>query len=121
MTQTNSHPEQRHEAVSVRPRPIMLAVVGLVVLIVGSLFIVSGVDSFLGRSDQPLVVPAEDASTPARGTPFEPDQGEQKREYLAEQAELLDSYGWVDREQDIARIPIGDAMRLYVERREDAE
>ena len=31
--------------------------------------------------------------------------------YMAKQRELLDSYGWVDRAQGIARIPIEEAMR----------
>ena len=30
--------------------------------------------------------------------------------YLAKQRKLLDSYGWVDREHGIARIPIDEAM-----------
>ncbi|MGH8220400.1 MAG: hypothetical protein ACREUT_17835 [Steroidobacteraceae bacterium] len=31
--------------------------------------------------------------------------------YLAKQRKLLDTYGWVDREHGIARIPIEEAMR----------
>lgn len=34
----------------------------------------------------------------------------------AEQERLLGSYGWVDRQAGVVRIPIDEAMRLFVER-----
>ena len=36
--------------------------------------------------------------------------------YFDEKARLLDSYGWVDREAGVARIPVAEAMRLMAER-----
>ena len=98
----------------------MFAVIGLTVLIIASLLIVSGLDTFLS-GDRARVVPSEVSTPSERGTPLEPDQGEQKQRYLAEQQELLSSYGWVDRQLGIARIPIEDAMQLYVIREEAAE
>ncbi|MES1255654.1 MAG: hypothetical protein ABUS56_08600 [Acidobacteriota bacterium] len=41
---------------------------------------------------------------------------EDLRELQAEEARILDSYGWVDREAGIVRIPIDEAMKLTVER-----
>jgi hypothetical protein len=38
------------------------------------------------------------------------------RELRAGEDRLLQSYGWVDREAGVVRIPIGEAMRLTVER-----
>ncbi len=37
------------------------------------------------------------------------------RELQSRQQQLLDSYGWIDRERKIVRIPIDQAMKLVVE------
>ena len=42
--------------------------------------------------------------------------GEDLATYRAREAAILESYGWVDRDAGIARIPIGQAMRLLIER-----
>jgi len=36
--------------------------------------------------------------------------------YLAEKRRVLDSYGWVDRQAGIARIPLDEAMKLMAAR-----
>jgi len=41
---------------------------------------------------------------------------EDLRELRAGEDAVLNSYGWVDRNNGIARIPIGDAMKLTVQR-----
>lgn len=41
---------------------------------------------------------------------------DEMKEMIAEQDRVLNSYGWVDREAGIARIPIDQAKRLVVER-----
>jgi hypothetical protein len=38
--------------------------------------------------------------------------------YFAEKRRLLDSYGWVDRQAGIARIPLDEALRLRAARKE---
>jgi hypothetical protein len=37
-------------------------------------------------------------------------------EYRRRQKKLLDEYGWIDKQQRIVRIPIGEATRLLAER-----
>ena len=41
---------------------------------------------------------------------------EDLRELRAKEDELLGSYGWVDKNAGVVRIPIEDAMKLTVER-----
>jgi hypothetical protein len=63
---------------------------------------------------------------PAANTPPRPFQGPtpllqpapqpDRAAYFAEKRRLLDSYGWVDRQAGIARIPLDDAMRLLAAR-----
>jgi hypothetical protein len=48
----------------------------------------------------------------AGGTELEVDPADQMRAFVAAKRELLDSYGWVDRERGVARIPIERAMEL---------
>jgi hypothetical protein len=124
MTQSQPDPEsvrRHHEDASVRARLIVIAVIGLFLVLFLSLLIVEGVDTFLSRNQHGVVSPSPEAVAPAHGAPLEPDQQQRKQAYLAEQQQLLKTYGWVDRRQDIARIPIDEAMRIYVERQEAAE
>ena len=63
---------------------------------------------------------------PAANTPPHPFRGEtpllqgapqpDRAAYLDEKRRLLGSYGWVDREAGIARIPLEEAMRLLAAR-----
>jgi hypothetical protein len=39
---------------------------------------------------------------------------EQQRQFQAAAGAELNSYGWVDAQQSVAHIPIGDAMQLLV-------
>lgn len=41
---------------------------------------------------------------------------DEMKEMIAEQDKVLSSYGWIDREAGIARIPIDQAKRLVVDR-----
>lgn len=122
MTQSQPGPEsvrQQHEGASVRARLIVISTVGFFLVVFLSLFIVEGVDRFLGRQQARVVVPARESPPPERGAPLEPDQRRRKEAYLAEEQQLLNTYGWVDRQQEIARIPIEEAMRIYVTEHED--
>jgi hypothetical protein len=63
---------------------------------------------------------------PAANTPPQPFQGTtpllqpapqpDRAAYFAEKHRLLDSYGWVDRQAGIARIPLDEAMKLVAAR-----
>jgi hypothetical protein len=63
---------------------------------------------------------------PAANTPPHPFQGPvpllqpapqpDRATYFADKRRLLDSYGWVDRQAGIARIPLDDAMKLLAAR-----
>jgi len=54
---------------------------------------------------------------PERDTSAEPPASDVDARQLREQElQMLDSYGWVDRDNGVARIPIDRAMRLMLER-----
>jgi hypothetical protein len=54
---------------------------------------------------------------PERDAPAEPPASDVDARQLREQElQMLDSYGWVDRDNGVARIPIDRAMQLMLER-----
>jgi hypothetical protein len=55
---------------------------------------------------------AAKAEAPRLLTAPQPDRAA----YFAEKQRVIDSYGWVDRQAGIARIPVGEAMRLMADR-----
>ena len=44
------------------------------------------------------------------------DEGRDLGAFRAEEARILNTYGWIDKEQGIVRIPVDEAIRLLVKR-----
>lgn len=65
---------------------------------------------------EPLTRVAPPEATPPPEPQLQVEPGEQYRSVRAAQERLLRSYGWVDRERGIARIPIERAMELIAAR-----
>ena len=67
-------------------------------------------------------VPAEYPLAVSQGTQLPPEPRlqihprEDLRELRSKEDEILNSYGWVDQRAGIVRIPIGEAMKLTVQR-----
>lgn len=115
----------RHEPNQVGTAAIVGSGAGLVV---AAVIIHAALWGYLRRleNDRPFVPPplgparmegALRTEPPLQGTPQyqrwgPPEVADLRR---AEQA-VLDSYGWVDRDRGIARVPIRRAMQLYVSR-----
>ena len=65
----------------------------------------------------PLEATRQEVESPFIGqAPLNPNQPATRREYEQRQRALLTEYGWVDRQTQIARIPIARAMEIMVER-----
>ena len=64
----------------------------------------------------PLLSPYAANPSPFVGPRLQPDPPADLREILAHEEQILDSYGWVDRERGVVRIPIERAMDLLLER-----
>ena len=114
------NPEVHHEESDVNILAIfgfgggLMAVAGVVLLVIYVLF-----GFFDGR--ERATVPAEyPLAAQADKVPPEPRLQEHPREDLSElrarEDEILSSYGWVDRNAGIVRIPIDAAMKLTLER-----
>jgi hypothetical protein len=114
------NPEVRHEESDVNILAIfgfgggLMAVAVVVLLVIYVLF-----GFFDGR--ERATVPAEyPLAAQAPKVPPEPRLQEQPREDLRElrarEDEILTSYGWVDKNAGVVRIPIDAAMKLTLER-----
>ncbi len=107
-----------YEQRDTRVRSVLLFGAALVVLVVAALLVVSALQGGMrrarARGDEPHPMSAY------RAAPGEPLlQAVPAHELAAQRArerELLDTYGWVDRENRIARIPIERAMELLARR-----
>jgi hypothetical protein len=116
------HPENKpYEDLSVNIRQVVLSLVVLLGIIVVSMTALWTWDVFGLRRpaaislSEPAPLPKD---VPPPRTPLDPDQRVNRERYEAEQKELLSSYGWVDKANGVARIPIEDAMEKYVQQSE---
>lgn len=107
-----------HEADHADARKITIAVVGLALLAVGGVVIVWGILAMLEAPQQRNLLAAPEPVTPRpaiRGA-LNPQQPETLSELRNRAQMRLSSYGWVQREAEVAHIPIERAMELIAER-----
>jgi hypothetical protein len=110
---------RRRELSDVQVRPIATCAVGLVILTGVVLLLTGWLLNYFAARQAELDVPASPLAV-AQEKPPEPrlevvlDQV--LREVRADEDALLHSYGWVDRQAGIVRIPIDRAMTLLTER-----
>ena len=108
-----------HERRDVRIRPVALAVIGLLALLV----ILGAAVALLLRHFERREAASSTPASPlgVRDTPPAPRLQVAPRKDLrtlrAEEDQLLESYAWVDRRAGTVRIPIERAMELLAERR----
>jgi len=98
--------------------PVFASCIGLIALIVVSLGLVRAFELALMNKDQKTISAIEQPGyeKPVGAAQLNPAQVPVKEAYFARQKELLSSYGWVDREKNIVRIPIDRAKSLIVEK-----
>ena len=115
------NPEVEHEGSDINVRAILWFAAGLIVaaavihFVVWLLFLyLSGAETIRDTPDFPL------AAGQATRVPPEPRLQTTPREDLralrAREEEILGSYGWVDKTTGVVRIPIGEAMKLTLQR-----
>jgi hypothetical protein len=111
-----------HEEKDVNALAVGLFGVCLAVLCIVAVILLIGLFRYFQNQEAARQVPTEVAAPAAgmRGLPAEPKLQEHPREDLkqmrAEEDQILGSYGWVDHEKGIVRLPIGRAMELLAQR-----
>jgi len=115
------HAPSHHEESDVDIRGILIFAGGLVVVTLAIGVIVGGLFAYFNtRSDGTGAPEFPLAATQERRVPPEPRLQTNPREDLRElrdaEQETLTTYGWVDRNAGVVRIPIDDAIRLTLQR-----
>ena len=115
-TENNSNPQ--HETRDANVRYLIYSGIAIVVAVIASLLVSWGVLGYFTHH-RPLGPPS---SPLAKGRPMPPPgmprlQAAPRKDldqYLQQQNQVLSSYGWVDRQKGIVRIPIDQAMSLLL-------
>jgi hypothetical protein len=97
---------ERLESPEVATRPVLLAALGVLLLVFGTVGILAAIYY--------REVPVQRLPTPEKFPPprVETKEREERLRIEAEQARRLAGYHWVDRKQGLAQIPIERAMQL---------
>jgi hypothetical protein len=112
-----------HETRDVYLRPLAGGLIGLVVLLCGSLLLMWGLLAHLATNEaRESPRPNPLAHSFGRQVPPEPRlQTDPRKDLLqmrAEEDAVLQTYGWVDRKAGVTRIPIERAMELLAQRQQ---
>ena len=115
------NPDVSYEPKDVNPRSIAIFAIGLLVVIVAAMGLVWWILTSLDnrtedeQAGQSVVVEVPPAPR-LQPNPVDQIPPERQLELLRTyEEETLNSYGWVDKEAGIVRIPIDQAMKLVVE------
>jgi len=106
--------EPRYEKRDVSPRMIAVVVLGLAALTVGAALLMWGGFAFFQKRGETAPVPQERALPPPPRLQVAPEQD--LRALRQREEERLNTYGWINREAGVVRIPIERAMELLVRR-----
>jgi hypothetical protein len=110
----------KHEESDVNFGGIVAFAVGLVIVGAVVAVVALGVFRYFSRQDSqgpveyPLALSEENRLPPEPRLQTNPRQD--MRDLRAQEESVLHSYGWVDRNAGVVRIPIDDAIRLTLER-----
>jgi hypothetical protein len=109
----------RHEVRDVQVRPIAMLAIGLVMLTGVVLLLMGWLFNHFAARQAKLDVPPSPLAVTREGPPgprLEVTLDQVLGQVRADEAALLHSYGWVDQQAGIVRIPIDRAMTLLTER-----
>lgn len=111
-TKAHAPPPAGHEPAHIHARGVVwlaAAVIGCCVLVVATVFFMTG---WLGMPASRYEQRHERVDVRSPEPRLQPDPAADLAEYTRQKRALLHDYHWLDREQGVARIPVGRAMQL---------
>lgn len=108
-----------YEEKDVNVRPIVAVGIGLLVFLLLSLLLTKGI--FMGlkymetKKEKPaffMIVEKERTAAPY----LEAQPAKDYQQYLQEQTEFVQSYGWINKQEGIVRIPVDRALQIIAQR-----
>ena len=119
MSETPHPPTNTHEKSDAHARPIAVFEIGLLAWVVISAALMAGLFFYFTDRAAELDVdssPLADTREPAPGPQLQADPTTDIETLRAGEEERLNGFGWIDRAQGIARIPIDRAIDIVAER-----
>ena len=114
---SEKHPPHDHERTDVQARVLVWMALALALFVLASIPLMIACFKFFQWKDQSREVLSPLAINEQPPAPtLQPVPALELNEYRRQQRELLGDYAWIDRQQKIVRIPIGEATRLLLER-----
>jgi len=111
-----------HEPLEASVKGVLITGVALAVLVGASL---AGLWLWVRPMNPGGGPPAEEQSVAMniapQQAPLDPDQRAHRERYETQQQELLSTFGWIDHDKGVARVPIDDAMSRFVNERKAAQ
>jgi hypothetical protein len=118
-----SHPDGKagYERRDASRRLVVIVGIGMVVITAAAMVLMFGLLGSLERSEirsqpEPISLAAGDADVRPPAPRLTANPGVDLSAMRAREKEVLTSYGWVDREKGVVRIPMERAMELIIER-----
>lgn len=113
-------PGATHETKDVNAFAVGLFGVCLAVLCVVAVILLIGLFRYFDKQEAATHAPAEAPAAAMPGLPAQPKlqvhEPEDLKQMRAREDQILGSYGWVDKDKGIVRIPIDRAMELLAQR-----
>jgi hypothetical protein len=113
-----ARPNPAYETKDISLRLVVIFLAGLAILIAISLLVLWGMYTFLANRQASRMVPlpplAESQQPPEPR--LQPAPSQELKHLRAEEEAVLNSYGWINKEAGVVRIPIERAMELTLER-----
>lgn len=113
-------PNPGHETSDANTRSVVIFGIVLFVAVVASMFVADAVFNYFTKHQSlgpPLTPYGHVRELPPPGVPrLEVTPGADMARYRKKEEKLLKSYGWVDRNHGVVRIPIQRAMNLLLEK-----
>lgn len=100
----------KNEPSDLEPRAVLIGAAAIVAMVL----LAAGIATVLVESGPPTRNAPANLQV-ARATRLSSDPGDEIAAYNREKQSRLESYGWVDRQQGIAHVPIERAMQMLAE------
>jgi hypothetical protein len=118
-TSTKVAPHGGYERSDASPRGVLYFALLMAAILAAASFSLIGLFKYFQKAANPGSFVAAPFATERPMPPpprIQPNPGADLQDYYQSQEKLLNSYGWIDRQNGIVRLPIYRAMELLVER-----
>lgn len=112
-------PRGRYEKTDASPRGLLYFALIMAAILAATALSLIGLFNYFEKAENPgsfVAAPFAGARPLPPAPRIQPDPGTDMQSYRQAQENLLNTYGWIDRQNGIVRMPIDRAMELLLER-----